>query len=564
MSRPARHCAHAAAIRLGSDGPGGLGERLLRSLGRPRRRRAVPRRPRRARHGGVPHRPDEEGFGLWARAHRASLHAGDMRGPRGSGTGSRSAWPSRATSPAREDGWTGPARARRRGGGVRGAGSPGVRGGDVRHPRDRVTSPAPPPASARADDGGPLRGPGADTLARIGLGRCRIYLGEVAEGLRLLDEAMVAVEGREVSPVAVGDSYCTVIDACRELFDLPGFEGWTEWFTRWLGPRPDWRSTAGTAPPPGRAHAPPGRLGRRHDRGRPGGQPLGPAAGTSSAWAARTTCGRRCIRLRGEFGAADDDYRRAHEHGCEPQPGLALLRLGQGAPISPRQPSAGSRPGDRDPSSGHACWAPFAEIVLADGDVGPPVRPPTSWRRSRGSRGPSTCAAACTCAGRVLLAGGEARSALVSRAGHGDSWNELDAARGGAHPRAVAQACRALGDGESADLESSRAATFEALGARPDADGWRPRRRRPATGPGPALGQGGRGPRGSPRRHEPGHRRHLRISERTVASHVSHIFTKIGLSSRAAATAYAYEHRLVERGRTVATRIGSDAGTEHV
>jgi hypothetical protein len=64
-----------------------------------------------------------------------------------------------------------------------------------------------------------------DTLARIGLGRCHIYLGQVADGLRLLDEAMVAVEGREISPVAVGDSYCTAIDASRELFDLPRFAG---------------------------------------------------------------------------------------------------------------------------------------------------------------------------------------------------------------------------------------------------------------------------------------------------------------------------------------------------
>jgi len=31
----------------------------------------------------------------------------------------------------------------------------------------------------------------------------------------------------------------------------------------------------------------------------------------------------------------------------------------------------------------------------------------------------------------------------------------------------------------------------------------------------------------------------------TVDSHVSNIFTKLGFSSRAAATAYAYEHRLV-------------------
>jgi len=57
-------------------------------------------------------------------------------------------------------------------------------------------------------------------LARIGEGRMLVYLGRLADGLALLDEATVAVEAREISPIAVGDAYCTVIDACAELFDV--------------------------------------------------------------------------------------------------------------------------------------------------------------------------------------------------------------------------------------------------------------------------------------------------------------------------------------------------------
>ena len=68
------------------------------------------------------------------------------------------------------------------------------------------------------------------TVARIDEGRMLIYLGDIAEGLALLDEAMVAIEAGELSPVATGDAYCTVIDACSELFDLgaaePGRSRW--------------------------------------------------------------------------------------------------------------------------------------------------------------------------------------------------------------------------------------------------------------------------------------------------------------------------------------------------
>jgi hypothetical protein len=50
----------------------------------------------------------------------------------------------------------------------------------------------------------------------------------------------------------------------------------------------------------------------------------------------------------------------------------------------------------------------------------------------------------------------------------------------------------------------------------------------------------------------------LRISEKTVTRHLSNIFTKLDLSSRTAATAYAYDHKLVRRfGRE---RLRSEPG----
>src|SRR5437879_3013563 len=58
-------------------------------------------------------------------------------------------------------------------------------------------------------------------------------LGDVAEGAALLDEAMVSIEANELSPMATGDAYCTVIDACSELFDFGRCRAWTESFGRW-------------------------------------------------------------------------------------------------------------------------------------------------------------------------------------------------------------------------------------------------------------------------------------------------------------------------------------------
>jgi DNA-binding CsgD family transcriptional regulator len=54
----------------------------------------------------------------------------------------------------------------------------------------------------------------------------------------------------------------------------------------------------------------------------------------------------------------------------------------------------------------------------------------------------------------------------------------------------------------------------------------------------------------------------LIVSEKTVASHVSHILTKLGLPARAAATTYAYDHGLIrpasQRGKTSFAQAHAD------
>lgn len=113
---------------------------------------------------------EDEGFDAWERSHRAHLADGGCP-------------PSRSGRVA--------VRTRRR---------PSGRACRVR-PRGDVRGAVPDPELA--------------TLARVGEGRCLIYLGQLVERIARLDEAMVGVSATELSPAPVGDTYCTAIEACR-------------------------------------------------------------------------------------------------------------------------------------------------------------------------------------------------------------------------------------------------------------------------------------------------------------------------------------------------------------
>ena len=151
--------------------------------------------------------------------------------------------------------------------------------------------------------------------------------------------------------------------------------------------------------------------------------------------------------------------------------------------------------------------------------------------------------------GAVLLAEGRAADALAPLREAERLWYELEAPYEAARARVLAaRACRELGDEAGARLElDAAAAALQAIGAAGDLDRIaRMRREQAAPGQPPLTARevevlrliaAGLTNRGIADR--------LGISEKTVARHVSNLFVKLGLSSRSAATAYAFRHGLV-------------------
>src|SRR6185436_8827514 len=206
------------------------------------------------------------------------------------------------------------------------------------------------------------------TLARIGVGRCLIYMGEVAAGVALLDEAMVSVGAAEVSPIAVGDAYCTAIEGCYELFDMRRTHEWTSALSRWCDSQPDLVMYSGHC------------LVHRAEVMQFRGEWSDALDETKRAADRLADPGLRMMgaavylraelhRLRGESDDAENAYREANEHGRNSQPGLALLRLAQGnidAAVAAIRRVVDEADG---PIERIGVLGPFVEILLAAGDV---------------------------------------------------------------------------------------------------------------------------------------------------------------------------------------------------
>lgn len=389
--------------------------------------------------------------------------------------------------------------------------------------------------------------PDLTAMALQSKGRALVACGRRDEGISALDEAMVAVVNGELAPLFTGWVYCNALATCHDLADLHRAVQWSEAAMRWCDGLRDGRLYPGIC----RLHV----------------VELESLRGTweAAAGLARQACDDltshdpryageahyligELHRMAGDLDLAEEAFTRAHQLGRVPQPGLARVRMAQGrldAAIKGLRLALDAMPSA--PLRKTELLAALAEAQLETGNVDAAAAAAAEMADvAREFTSDYLQALALTADARVLLARGEAAAACRQAGEATERFQTLGLPYDCARAREIrGSGARLIDESDTAQLELRAAYdTFRSLGAEPDA-------RRVAA----RLGKVASSPLSSRElevlllvAHGSTNKEiaaELFISEHTVARHLSNIYTKLGVGSRSAATAFAYEHSLI-------------------
>ncbi len=386
-----------------------------------------------------------------------------------------------------------------------------------------------------------------EALAAQTQARALLHLGQTATAFRLLDEVMLSVRAGDCSPMVTGLVYCAVLEGCYEAHEVRRAADWTDLLVEWCGCQPDLVAFTDQC------------LAHRSEILRLQGEwnSALTAAQRSHENVARGSVAAQAhyqqaevYRLRGEFGLAEQAFEQVALKGGEPQPGLACLRLSQG--------------------NEDAAVASIRRALLESTDLLDRVRLLPGFVRvmvetgylDDASRAIGELAAiaeqtrievhlgwAAQAAGVLFLALSKPVEAASSLRKAMEIWQEVGMPYELALTRKhLGQALLVMGDEEGAQIQLQAAkGGFVALGATPDALAvdWLSA---PDVQPRPfgltereveVLAKLASGATNRAIAED------LVLSERTIDRHVSNIFTKLGVSTRSAATAQAIRNDVV-------------------